>query len=399
MKELSKKCKNLARQKFGKLIALEPARDVNGDIKKSSSGGVMWKCTCECGGKKEVSSSSLNMAGISSCGKCNYEDLSSRKFGKITALKIVIDEDGVISKNNKHIMWWCICECGVEKKIQSGHLKSGNTKSCGGCSSYENFVGKKFDKLIVLKTAKDEFGNIKKSNCGHIIWECRCECGRKNEVSSGSLNAKRIKSCGKCRHNISEQKFGKLIALEKAANKNGDIKKNSRGGIMWKCICECGAIKEVVLSNLRSGRTKSCGCIVCSKYMSQNSLCSIVKKILQEPSIERNYKQFNWLCNPKTKYNLEIDIYLPELKVAIEYDGEQHFRPIRFGGISIKRAEENFIKQRKFDRLKNRLIKKHIKNNGQDIKYFIRFDYKEPLTEEYIRAKLIKKGVLGESRR
>ena len=42
----------------------------------------------------------------------------------------------------------------------------------------------------------------------------------------------------------------------------------------------------------------------------------------------------------------------------------------------------------KRDKLKNKLIKK-----SNDIKYFIRFNYKEPITKEYVLEKLIKDGI------
>ncbi len=34
-----------------------------------------------------------------------------------------------------------------------------------------------------------------------------------------------------------------------------------RGGAVWNCICECGAQTTATVSDLRSGHTKSCGCL------------------------------------------------------------------------------------------------------------------------------------------
>lgn len=39
---------------------------------------------------------------------------------------------------------------------------------------------------------------------------------------------------------------------------------------------------------------------------------------------------------------LPFDFYLPEYNILIEYDGEQHYRPVNFGGITDERAFENF---------------------------------------------------------
>ena len=39
------------------------------------------------------------------------------------------------------------------------------------------------------------------------------------------------------------------------------VQENGKHFIMWKCICQCGNIKTVYGSNLRSGKSKSCGCL------------------------------------------------------------------------------------------------------------------------------------------
>lgn len=53
---------------------------------------------------------------------------------------------------------------------------------------------------------------------------------------------------------ITERKFGRLTALHIDG-------KNHRRKIMWKCLCDCGNIKTITGEYLRSGRTRSCGCL------------------------------------------------------------------------------------------------------------------------------------------
>jgi hypothetical protein len=48
-------------------------------------------------------------------------------------------------------------------------------------------------------------------------------------------------------------------------------------------------------------------------------------------------------------------VYLPELKIALEYQGEQHFRPIPFFG-----GEAGFIETQKRDRRKRKKSKDNI---------------------------------------
>lgn len=52
--------------------------------------------------------------------------------------------------------------------------------------------------------------------------------------------------------NLANQKFHRLIALYRVANKGSNT--------MWKCKCDCGKICIVRASSLVSGETKSCGC-------------------------------------------------------------------------------------------------------------------------------------------
>lgn len=54
---------------------------------------------------------------------------------------------------------------------------------------------------------------------------------------------------------ITGQKFGMLTALQNTGKKD-----NSRNFI-WECECECGNTCEVSGNNLRTGHTKSCGCL------------------------------------------------------------------------------------------------------------------------------------------
>lgn len=63
----------------------------------------------------------------------------------------------------------------------------------------------------------------------------------------------------------------------------------------------------------------------------QDKLAAIVKGLLRCQVIQ-NFRGFKWLSTENGKQ--EIDIWVPKFKLAIEYDGEQHFRPVKFSAIS-----------------------------------------------------------------
>ena len=78
-------------------------------------------------------------------------DLTGMKFGRLTVIEF--------SHQDKHKKrhWLCKCECGTIKTVQTGHLKSGKTTSCG-CLNREITSKQMKDKW------KDEAFKQKQSN-------------------------------------------------------------------------------------------------------------------------------------------------------------------------------------------------------------------------------------------
>lgn len=54
---------------------------------------------------------------------------------------------------------------------------------------------------------------------------------------------------------LTGKKFGKLTILSNSG------KKDKRNYVIWNCLCECGATKEVASHTLNKGSTHSCGCL------------------------------------------------------------------------------------------------------------------------------------------
>lgn len=60
-----------------------------------------------------------------------------------------------------------------------------------------------------------------------------------------------------------------------------------------------------------------------------------------------------WLKNPKTGRALELDGYCPELKIAVEYNGIQHYRWPNYLHTPLK----DFVRQRERDKIKEELCR------------------------------------------
>lgn len=117
---------DLTGKRYGKLVVLRKTE------KRDSSGCVMWECRCDCGTVKNVSTNCLNRGTVRSCGceQIKLEDLTGRRFGRLTVLSF----DEYESKSHS-TRWNCLCDCGKQKSVLASCLKSGNTMSCGCYSS------------------------------------------------------------------------------------------------------------------------------------------------------------------------------------------------------------------------------------------------------------------------
>lgn len=54
-----------------------------------------------------------------------FNDLTGKKFGRLTAVYAYKDPSG------RRFVWHCQCDCGGEKEVCSSSLTSGRTRSCG----------------------------------------------------------------------------------------------------------------------------------------------------------------------------------------------------------------------------------------------------------------------------
>lgn len=105
------------------------------------------------------------------------------------------------------------------------------------------------------------------------------------------------------------------------------------------------------------------------RWESETKLYHLVDKEYPDLSIEKHAK-------PNFLEGLELDIYIPEEDIAIEYQGKQHYEPVEhFGG------KEGFEERQKRDEKKKNFCQQH------DIE-LIYFRYDENLSEEKVKKRL-----------
>lgn len=97
---------------------------------------------------------------------------------------------------------------------------------------------------------------------GHRKWLCVCDCGNFTTVATGSLRSGGTKSCG-CLNREFLDLTGEKFGRLTVESINQE--KTKDGYIHWNCSCECGNNVVVSTSNLTnkdvSKRVQSCGCL------------------------------------------------------------------------------------------------------------------------------------------
>ena len=95
------------------------------------------------------------------------------------------------------------------------------------------------------------------------------------------------------------------------------------------------------------------GCPICNGYSTEAE----VGKCLQQYGI--NYTSQKSFIDCRDQRTLPFDFYLPDYNILIEYDGEQHFRPVNFGGINDEEALANLNTVQYHDKIKTDYCYEH----------------------------------------
>lgn len=248
--------------KFGRWTVLE---FFERQTHKSKTPRVFYRCQCECGTIKNIRADRLRYArpdhGCAHCARHAFNDLTGKKFGKLTVIERVKKPDGARYQGSH---WRCLCECGQEI-TKSADLLEGCVAPHCGCSPWreaDDLTGQEFGSLSVLRLDH-------KSKKGHV-WLCRCECGKEIPVYHYSLTGNNTKSCGCKWSQWNDERRAKLLADFDQSSLVGKVlgvltvkevvAVNLRGNWTALCMCECGTETTLQQSWWERGEKRSCGC-------------------------------------------------------------------------------------------------------------------------------------------
>lgn len=100
-----------------------------------------------------------------------------------------------------------------------------------------------------------------KYNNGRRMWLCVCSCEAKTKryVIESNLKAGKSKSCGCLSQEEAKKRGHDLTGRQFGLLLVESRAENKCGRLAWNCVCECGVHKIVTSHDLMSGHTKSCG--------------------------------------------------------------------------------------------------------------------------------------------
>lgn len=111
-------------------------------------------------------------------------------------------------------------------------------------------------------------------------------------------------------------------ALQIAASRGGQCLNNDWNGwnseMRWRCAC--GHAWDASLASIKGG----CWCPRCSSSVGEQQVRQILETVFAGSSFEKCWPRF--LRRPGDRRGLQLDGYCERIRVAFEFNGEQHYR-------------------------------------------------------------------------
>lgn len=299
-----------------------------------------------------------NIRGGNGCGVCKGKQVvKSNSLKKIRpdlsrewSSKNTFSPSSVSSKSGKIVLWEC-SKCGGEWKAK---INDRNRAGCPFCSGRkilkENTIFNVCPELEKYWDYSKNIGvfpeNLSPSSKFNCFWRCSdCNYEWKKTIESIFYDG----GCPNCNGKIlSKINFPNLVEEWDYGMNDGLLpnlfSRGSKKKIWWKCRL-CKIRWNATIENRTYHKS---GCPNCSGSSGENEIAYFLNKLNIDFFMEKSF----FGCDYKQK--LLFDFYLPEYETCIEFDGKQHFEPIRFGGITEEVAKDNFKIQKIKDKIKNK---------------------------------------------
>lgn len=254
--------------------------------------------------------------------------------------------------------WLCQCECGNTVVRSGASLRNNTTCSCG-CGRYNNARATAMKKHFVNIGKK--FGKLtvlevvdapEDIQDNRFYYRCVCDCGNFTTVRATDIKSGKTLSCG-CAKQDAEARDREDLTGRKFNRLTvlGFAGVKKNRTGYWTCRCDCGTEIEVRCSDLLNGHTSSCGCII--SLGEEN-----IAKILNTAGVKylHNNGYFKDLVSEyglPLRYDFIIFDENDNVVRLIEFDGPQHKKPNDLFGV------DEFEKLQYHDMLKNQYALSH----------------------------------------
>jgi hypothetical protein len=230
--------------------------------------------------------------------------------------------------------------------IQTGISEFGKSFLPKRFSVLNKYAIKNISRWITIERKNFEFvrGDFKSNKSTTLFFKCDkcCETWNTNWSSVYSQN----KGCPYCsgkrtgeNNNFAKNNPELLSEWDYSKNKFSplDFMPHSNKSVSW--ICEYGHSWNAQISSRTRNNENKTGCPFC-RFLKVSKGEKKIEKFLLKNKIGFIFqKRFDRCVHKKP---LSFDFYIPDINLCIEYQGEQHYKPVNFGGISKKKALQNF---------------------------------------------------------
>lgn len=131
-----KALENLIGRKYEKLTVVEL-------LGSDTQGQRQWRCRCDCGGTRIVTTGNLNAGRTTNCGCKKSPDLTGKVFGRLTVLE---RSDKRMARGKRTVPTWrCRCECGAIVEKATDILTNDDVSMCSDCAKqYSAAIARQF---------------------------------------------------------------------------------------------------------------------------------------------------------------------------------------------------------------------------------------------------------------
>ena len=303
---------------FGEVTVIE---ELEPHITPNGTKQRIVRCRCSCGNEYTTRLTAVHKNG--KCQKClmadKRVDITGRRFGKLVVLSMA--SDYVSPQGHRLSRCNCHCDCGKDVTVNMSALVTGTTRSCGCISNTSGLL--KDNTMLMEKYDQEKNQNL---NLGLLTarsnkkaWRKCKDCGNSWFATIASQNDKIKHGCPYCSGRLPiEGKTDLLAVYPEIVEKWWDYEKNtitpnkisssSTQKVWWKC--EEGHSWKANVAN----KVRGSGCPRCNME-NTNSFC-------EQALFYYVRKAFPDAINGDHSTGMELDIMIPSLKVALEYDGE-----------------------------------------------------------------------------